>query len=417
MRCEQIPRIVIIAALALLGISCDDATTPPQPVERWVYYAVRSSDGTATPRTGLFRYGLNSRRYERLASMPIDLLSGVAANGVVVMHEMPGSSIFNPFTQTGLFGRCENGAIIPVPFPVHSDPRREYVYSIQRVFALAYNGHQAAYPVFDRPAGAGAATPPDTTWKPLIVLFNCVTGTHTMVDVDAYAHNMLAPFNGGRRSLVRIYTILLSRDARTAVFEIDVFPLGSGRGGTQTVVWRDGAFTALDSLDEDDEDGAGHLEGWDETTGTVLLGREWPASVVTSRGVESGQARELPIHAQAIRTQRQFAVTRSLLVIAGDDGIELRSPVDGSLVKNVISYNTLLPDSVRAYVASPRREAIFPTISPDGEWIACAVKLNDTWPDPWSRVRLYVFRADGSDVRFIAQDAFLGAAVSDEIRK
>jgi hypothetical protein len=397
--------------LALVTLSCN-STSPAPSTERWVYYSISSPDAATTARTGLYRYGINSRRYERVTSMSIDKLSGVAANGVIVMLSSAARIASNPDPLNTLFGRCENGSVIPVPFPVHPDPKREYALDAPGCIALAYNGHHAAYPVVDRPAGSTAR---DTTWKSGIVLFNCYTGKIQILAVDSFAQANFAIESPLRRCMAWVDgALLLSRDASTLRFNLLLgqSSVGSTGSGIQFVLWQNGVFRLLDpSLDATT---APSLRGWDEHSGAILARMDWMAPTLSVLTAGALPWRSTQLDAASVSSTGQWAVTRSRLVIAGPDGIELRNTADGSAAGTVLTYAQLFSNDVRALVTKPA-EQIHLTISPDGEWIACAVSLPSSWPDPQSRTRLHIFRADGSDLRFIAQDASINASISDPL--
>lgn len=402
---------ILFLSLALVALSCN-STSPAPSTERWVYYSISSPDAATTARTGLWRYGINSRRYERVTSMPVLKITGVAANGVIVMMSSAARIASIPDPMNTLFGRCENGSVIPVPFPAHPDPKREYALYAPGCFALAYNGHHAAYPVVDRPAGSTAR---DTTWKTGIVLFNCYTGNIQILAVDSFAQENFASASPLRRCMAWVDgALLLSRDASSLRFNLLLgqSSIGSTGSGIQFVLWQNGVFRLLDpSLDAST---APSLRGWDEHSGAILARLDWMAPTLSVLTAVNGAWRNTQLESATLNSAGQFAVTRSRLVIAGPDGIELRSTADGSAAGTVLTYAQLFSDDVRALVTKPA-EQIHLTISPDGEWIACAVSLPATWPDPQSRTRLFIFRADGSDLRFIAQDENINASISDPL--
>ena len=402
---------MLLVAIALLSLSCN-TTTPAPSTERWVYYSISSPDVATTARTGLWRYGINSRRYERVTSMSIDKLSGVAANGVIVMLSSAALMTSKPDPLNTLFGRCENGSVIPVPFPAHPDPNREYALDRPHCFALAYNGHHAAYPVVDRPAGSLLR---DTTWKSGIVLFNCYTGKIQILAVDSFAQANFSITSPLRRCMAWVDgALLLSRDASSLRFNLLLgqSSVGSTGSGIQFVLWQNGVFRLLDpSLDAST---APSLRGWDEHSGVILARLDWMAPTLSVLAAVNGAWKSTQLESATLNSAGQFAVTRSRLVIAGPDGIELRNTADGSAAGTVLTYAQLFSDDVRALVTKPA-EQIHLAISPDGEWIACAVSLPLSWPDPQSRTRLSIFRADGSDLRFIAQDENIDASISDPL--
>lgn len=394
--------LFLLAAGLLLAVGCSD-TTQPAGMERWVYYSTDS---------GVYRHELVSSRVERVTDFAASSFSRVADNGIVLVQRR---------SDGALFGRCENGTVIPVPFPVHPDSRREYTLmqapgvSWAAPFALAPDGHHGAYGVIDRRTGG---TGPDSAFRSVIVLVDCSSGTMRLADVSHFA---------GRDDHIgyAVHSIVLDRGGGTFWLNMHGGSLDAAGAfhawGNYIVQWKSGQISTLDSA-----------EG---SFGAIIhdidaARRELLVSMYV--GPATGRVYELyalPVDAPARRylpprgkayympaRQPVMQATGSVFVTRTESAVELRSAIDGSLIATVGSFSALVGSALEQYLPQGAIPCAA-TVSADGEWIVCVLQLASSWPDASTRNRIIAVKRDGSSVRAIAAvPAFVAPVVSGEMR-
>ena len=291
-----------------------------------------------------------------------------------------------------LFDLCENGSVVPVPFPVHRDTRYEYVLDADRsrglpAFNIAYGGHYAAYAVIAKPIASPSR---DSSWHEVLVRVNCAQGTLTLVDLDASLRNIGG--NGAADRVLLFDGIALSKDGTRMYAGVDRQE-GNTLVDHRLLLWDDGILKTMHVS-------AGALpysvRGIIGAHDVVLA--QGLSNMLFWMAADATTPTELPGMYGAVRRPGQSAAAGILVVTAGEEAIEFRSPVDGSEIGARIPYSAFVPESLRAIAASYQV-----SVSADAQWIGCTVRLNDSWADPASACRVYVMRADGSDARYIAR--------------
>ena len=75
--------LLSLAIIVLAASGCsDDANAPAEARSRWVYYAVHD-----VANEGLYRYGLDNGRLEKIVDGRVSHITNVAQNGIVLFEK------------------------------------------------------------------------------------------------------------------------------------------------------------------------------------------------------------------------------------------------------------------------------------------------------------------------------------------
>jgi hypothetical protein len=386
-----------VAAVALLCSACSDGSSPVPLRDRWVYYSVDSADADREHPQGLCRIAMSDGGVERIDARSVVAVSGVAANGILVFQQGTGTRSYGGAAQM-LFGRCENGSVIPVPFPVFPRVDSEYVYALPPAATVGYNGHHAIYPVHLKPAASTASD----RMQPRLVLFNCARGEMTMIDVLAGARS-LHPGDSIVTAAMSGDNLILSDDGAKAWFTAGT-SMASGTWSYRLYEWS-GTLREIGSP----FDTPISIAGYDDSEGYVIV---LAGTRCVRIAVSDGGATELSLPSVML-APKQFSRGRGEFVILGTDGIELRDAGNPVSVKTVMTYRDL--DAVFRRSYDPGQSQL--VVSPDGEWLVFAADITPG-ADVLHLRDILVLRRDGSDLRRLATGVRAGdVSISDQIQR
>ncbi|MBE0644905.1 MAG: hypothetical protein IH600_12545 [Bacteroidetes bacterium] len=395
-------RLSILCVLPLLILTACSDDPEGTPTGRFVYYV----NGDHNGQVEFHRYEIVSGKDERLSTDHVISLSEVAANGRVLFETRSDAW---PYTYQ-LFGRCEGGAVIPVPLPLSSDPAVEFSYVGGDQYgeplpaALAHGGHHAAFYAWQRPVGST-----DTTeWKLHLCIFDCAAWKMSTTDISAFIENHFAQQGLGFRPDIPSVTnvLALTNDGSVAVISLIVRQVENGA----PVAWRTlllgGTPEQLRVLAETSIDTplSWFLAAF-ESSGTLYLiqsdhsgvaydcrGGSWQVALKSiGRGFQmlsagSGEYGRYNSNVQTITLQRV------------SDGRLHEVPITRTQLE------TSFPDVQWLHGLSD-----WGKLSPDGEWIAFVAQHA-------ADQGLYVIRRDGTGLRRIARGTFdVPPVVSDVV--
>jgi hypothetical protein len=387
-----------ILTLAISAISlvqgCSDTSSPNAVFERWIYYASdSSSDGRQLP--GLYRIACSDGNTLRIDPRPIVAISGIAANGVVLFARQS-NQWDNGSDNPVLFGRCENGSIIPVPFPVSSSVDSEYVSVLSPIAALAYDGHHAAYPAYLKPVAKDGFE----VFKARLVLFNCASGNMRVIDIEEGIKRLYRP-ESIRQVWIANDWLILSQDGAKIWFTASI-ELDGGAQVRRLLEWSD----TLRMIGPPSESELS-LVGYDDKNKILYTRRSGGLVHIPVSGNEFVTTGVTPAHV----TPAQFSRASGEFAHVGFNGIEIRNAADASLERTVCTIDALNTRFQRLY--EPARSRV--VMSPDGEWLAFA---GDITPGigPENTCDILLMRRDGSELRRVAIGVRLSdIAISDRI--
>ncbi|MBN1448205.1 MAG: hypothetical protein JXA28_09770 [Bacteroidetes bacterium] len=376
-----------ISAVSLLLLfpfsSCDDDVIEALP-SRYVYFV--DAAGSAQ------RYDITLKKIEAVGIDQVEYVTSVAENGIVLFETVPGGI-------ARLWGRCQDGSIIPVPMPVAANAGEEYVYGHARA-ALSASGHHAAWTVYRRPNGSADST----EWIQEICRFDCGAWNMEQIDVSSW---LVSAFQGSGfgPDIVRVRDVLISNDGGRVVLSIEVTDvLGQFTRKFQymLLVWENDSLRLLQGRQQ-----AMDLLAFDTQCRTLYFtsaGSHFAVDcgegALRSVAFPTGRKELLSTHACS-RATGEFIST-----ITDGEILVLTRIEDGS-------RSVVLPNIREITMAYPEINygLLGPwfSISPDGEWIVF----------PWvvdADTHLFVIHRDGKDLHRIAQGTFhVQPVVSDEI--
>ena len=385
--------VAAFAAAAIMIMSCGNNIAPTPTLERWVYVPVSSSNGAAQNQTGLFRISLYTGKRDTLTNVSVERITGVAQNGIVVME-------FGDNVQQKLYGKCEDGRLIPVPFPVPADSNWKYEYANPPNMTLNYAGHRLAYQVLYSPK---IQNDPSLTHSKLIY-FNCDKWEMTIIDLHDFIISQMAS-QGATNGSIDGEMFFTDQEGSAVFFSVAGYRYLNGNRilvGNQFVEWANDTLRGVGPLSP----APLPLCGFDLITQTALM---ISGNALSSIALPTGGQTTSSLLSSQLSNRNQFASALSELAAWGTDGIEIRNTISGSLVSKVISFNDL------DFKFGQHRHNPNPglSISPDGQWLAFTLALaSDS-----SSVDLFAVKRDGTWLNRIGEKLKMGTpVVSDDVK-
>jgi len=319
------------------------------------------------------RINLNttSLNNEVILQQPVYAMTCVASNGIVLFQ-------LTNDAEHWYWGRCEDGSIVSVPFPVPSDAKKLYKNVPNPRITLAHSGHIALFPV----ELWSAALPFP---QPHLVIVNCAANTMDVLDVDAFVKQETKI----RRVEWYGENLLVNSDGSCAWMTV------LATNADDSKEWlllqqKDGLFTTIGSARTDPM----MLVGLDERNGTVLV-----RTGDTLMSYRAGNATPvlLNIPSSLLGSAKQFSNKRGECVVLGSSGIEIRETSTGSILRVVVSTDTLRARNL----IGEFRNIWGLQISQDGEWIAFGF-IEGWCGTPPVLSRLFTVRRDGKYFKEVA---------------
>ena len=382
-RWALLPGFCVCILAACVIPSCRETLSPDPPFERWLYYCLDSSASGRSQAVGLYRIALSDDHREQLESHPVYAISSAAANGIILFQKGSDGLSYQGMQQV-LFGKCENGSIIPVPFPVSSRPDSEYVYALPPSATLAYNGHHAVYPVLLKPV---ASSLPESK-RPRLVLFNCAKGEMTIIDLLDYLKMKFQP-DTVTAVVITGSNLIISDDGKKIFLTVELRRNGN-RSSYQLLEWAD----TLRTIGGTSSSGI-DISGYDGSSGSlyVHIGGDL-FRVPTSTG------EYLPALRGGFPSPFQFSRRRGEIAQVNGTTIGLFNAANANWSRNICTFEEIGARFARQYYAAHSKVRI----APDGEWISVAAARTDTIPILYD---LIIMRRDGTEMHRVAEDIAL----------
>ena len=374
-----------VALLVVVFASCSDNGAGPGATERMVFYPTAAIDGAGADLQGMFSV-TESGVLTRIIPGSAIYVSNVAEGGVV-LSEIQDSAGYR------LIARCNTGALVDVPQPAPADVNRVITLNIPPRIALAFDAHFAAYPVMNGPR---IPTRDGSQFRLSIVRASCAEKTAAAIDLhDSVVASMKSLFVTAARAWGN--QILIDRTG-TKIWMAVVgvrFPADFEEAvAYQIFEWNNGTILPVTTVSTSPYS----LCAYDHGSDCIVYEHEGKLFTLAAGGKEKAST----LAAGSIISSTQLAVTKSRAVVFGSSAIELRNPVDGSLIGNVLNYNHL---ALAGYETKSTGRSV--AISPDGDAIVFALpKTGST-----NRRGIFMAHSDGSFVRLLVADVACGAPV------
>jgi hypothetical protein len=339
------------------------------------------------------RHDLTLDKNEAVGISDVRYITSVAENGIVLFE-------LSPDAAAVLWGRCEDGSIIPVPMPVSANATEEYIYGAAQA-SLSKLGHHAAYSVFRRPNGSTDST----EWIQELCRFDCGAWKLAQIDISAFMHDELEG-SGFEVDIVVVEQIMVARDGERTLCTVRISDLeasGKRRSQYMLVSWESTGMSIVLGKTRPIE-----ILSFDATCSTVygMSGSDY-FSIPCSGG--SSSALTMEGNKLSLLTRHGFASVTGEYVTSFVNGdiIALTRITDGasaSVLKTVRDITAHYPEISYGAIGS------WISVSPDGEWVVFPWNITE------AESHLFAVRRDGSSLRRIAQGMFqIQGVVSDEI--
>jgi hypothetical protein len=331
----------LVSVSLLQGCSDDPEGTP---TDRFVYYA---------DAAGLHRYCIGSATDEIVAQENIVCLTQVAENGIVLYGTESGG-------VRRLWGRCDNGSILPVPMPVAGSAAEDYLLA-HTPPSLSWKGHHAAFVAYRRPVGSADSS----TWNATLCWFNCGEWKMTLGDISAFLRTHLAALDLSL-VVVRAHAVHVTDygDAVAVLAHVHAKrPDGSEITTTALLGFDAAGFRVLDPIQPDDGALLSHVR-FDPKTSVIYAFPSWKAPFAVD--LRTGDTRDLIIPSIPYDPWTPVSWETSEYVETCLPDFVLRR-IDVGTRTTVLSNVAL---SVAAHGDLMHGAAHTPALSPDGQWAA-----------------------------------------------
>jgi hypothetical protein len=384
--------IPIASVLLILCSACDEVDAPNIHQNRWIYYGI---GGSSSPQdAGLYRFDMVTSSPQELDGKNTEHVTAVAKNGIVLYRTQIGSS-------TALYGYCEDGSIIPVPFPVSEDPKFVFSYSFPPQVTLSSLGHHAVYPVTR--VLKGVQNP--THRAPYIVRFNCAKWEMNLIPADSIIASAMHA-HGATRGMILGDEVLISGDGSTVWFSV----AGLSSAATPDTVgyalleWKNGAVSVLRGI----ANRPYRLEGYNEATHSLFFS-EAPRRLAMN--ILTRQSIIFPVDAQTSLNSRQFCVDFDVMALWENEALTVRKCSDGSIVYPLVTLADIENRFGTEYLVN---EYSTISIAADGKWIAFALsRMNEP-----QLCDLFAIRGNGTEIFKVAGQLPQGiASISAEMHE
>ncbi len=382
---KHLYKIACCTILVLFAACSDDPEGTP--TDRYVYYALTGQ--------GLHRYSIVTGIDEAISQDKVMWITEVAENGIVLFSTQSSG-------VRSLWGRCENGGIIPVPMPVAESPAEEYVLSATPP-TLSWKGHHAAFVVYKRPLNSV-----DTTqWSASVCVYDCAAQKMKVGDVSAFLRSSLVG-TGLSPDVVRVHAAQISDygDVTALVAHIDDIQSDGSLVHRSAILAFDA--TGLRILDPIDIENGGILSHFkfDPKTSVFYAFPPWKQPfAVDSR---TGDVRDLVTPVVPFAPWTPVAWQTSEFVDFAFPRLGLRR-IDSGTETPVIEDTGI---ELHSHMDLMHGAGHTPALSPDGAWIGLQ------WATKDDQDVVFLFSRDGSDIRRMVKGAMAcPVSISAEVPK
>ncbi len=382
---SMLKAVAATVAIIVVFAGCDNPETPSASKGRVMYYAVAGNKPGAE-NVGFFGCNLENGVWSSLYAKPVVHCTQPSDNGIV-LFEVESS-------EHRLFGKCENGSIIPVPFPESSDPAYLYKYAMPPLLQLGSNGHHAVYPVERVLAGI----PNPSKREAALVRFNCAQWKMNLIPVDSIVLASMTHLNV-TQARTSGTNILVSPDGKSVWFTA-VGLSGTSQLRTEGYAlyeWTEKATRMIGDISSSPI----FLEGLNERTKTILYRTN---DQHRSLNLTAGWSAEFPYAGTEAIEPRQVCMYADAVVLWDERGIVARKASTGAEIYRIIDIDRL---SATYGVEYLRNAANSLSISNDGKWVAFTLTQKSE-PDFCD---VFVVRGNGSELVRMAATRHPGTVV------
>jgi hypothetical protein len=359
----------IVTVFLLQGCSDDPEGTP---TGRFVYYADAS---------GLHRYCIGNATDEIVAQGTIVCLTQVAENGIVLYGTEAGG-------VRRLWGRCDNGSILPVPMPVAGSAAEEYLLAGTPP-SLSWKGHHAAFVAYRRPSGSTDST----EWTATLCWFNCGEWKMTLGDISAFLRTRFSALDLTPLT-ARVHAVHVTDygDAVALLIQVRAKRPDGSEINTRALLGFDAAgFRVLDSIHTGDGEMLSHIK-FDQKTSVIYAFPSWkPPFAVDLR---TGDTRDLIIPAIPYDPWTPVSWETAEYVETCLPDFVLRRIDTGTRTTMLTGVGLAVATHTDLMIGA----AHSPTLSPDGQWAAML------WPSTDNQEVLFLI-SRGGEIRRITKGA------------
>lgn len=386
---KQLVSIISLLAI-ILFVSCSDTTKPTNENFRYVYFPAGKADGAHDGETGLYRINIDNLELEHLVPTSVQHTTNVGKNGVIVIEYDDLND------ERKLWGKCEDGSIVQVPFPTVDNIAYEYKLLMPPKIMLSADGHNVGYFVHYQLIDSD-----DPMEKELVLVkFNCSTGKMDMISLDSTLSHRFTDINANYFEPFGQY-LQISKDGKKiwAVIRGSEYFEGEITGISYSIFLIDGLeVNALSNYSYEPIE----IYSLNSISENLIVRLETGFKVFD----DLGELANIPITENNFFQPYQLMTDRSEMAIWTEYGIELVNPDNGSLLKRVISFDEI--DPTNELNRTPNKRL---SISHDGEYIVFALPIkNDT-----GNYRLYIVGRGGNNLKILRDKVKLGIPVVSDI--
>ena len=366
---------IFILNLIILSIlfSCGP-TEQDESYDRVAFYFAGVEDNASENEYGLFRYYMGEDFEERVAVYPLKNTTCLSDNGKILFEYGEG-------VDTKLWKKCLFGPLMEIPLPP-ADESGSYSYSDKACLPMSSDSYHLSY---------FAAYEHDNNGNKeyRLVCFHWCERDFCVPDLTTFLNEKFPEYSIDG-FIPAGENLAMSFDGSSVY--LTVIATSYGNPATNVCLkYSNGDFKVLnESVSEIME-----IAGYDQVNDNVIIisnGEIYKISEIS--GVDN-----LEIGTGLIENPAQFTRKKAQLVVFEDGTIRLYSADNGSLIKDVVSY-----DEINVMYPNYKNKADGKlSVSPSGDWIIFALERKDRS----NRYGLFTIRTDGSKLRLLKEDIAL----------
>lgn len=372
----------LVFYLVILGafFSCEPEDNE-KSMDRVAFYFAGLDEDCSDSDYGLFRYYLNEDFEERVAVYPVEATTCLADNGKVLFE-------YDEGVNNKLWKKCLFGALMEIPLPP-SDDNGNYSYSDRSCLAMSGDGYHLCY--FAKFSHNGSS-------NYRLIYFHWCDREIIIPDlkeflIDKYPEYSIDGFIPSGKEMIMNY------DGSCFYFSITA----TSQGNPVTNLLLKYSYNKFSVINESDSN-IMEIVGYDKINDNVI----YKENSSIFRASSTNGVSLLEINEALIKSNRQFARKKSQLVVFDNEFIRLLSSEDGSIIKDVVSFDEII--GIHPNFEKKDTEKL--SISPSGDYIIFALeRINSD-----KRYGLFTIRADGTELMLIKDNIALNnVLISDHI--
>lgn len=385
--------LLLSISLMLLLFACNgdgDNNGPSKTKYRLIFFPVSTLDGADENQAGLYMIKTTNMSSQRLVNTSVGFTTGAGDKGTLMFE-------YDTGIENRLWGRCEDGSLIPVPMPEMVDGWEKMELLEMPHPNLSADGNISAYFIdlypFDIPSPAYIAS--------RLVVFNCSTQQMQEIDLEAFIIEAFDSIDANGGEVAGEY-VLLNEDGSSAYFVLrgirfeDAFP---EEERWLVVQWdKDGGLIALSDLLEYPVE----LYCFNYFTDNMVLIAQTPEGDFVQSFEPDGEFFFNAAKEDYLSNPNQTVVPRSEMAVLSEWGVEILHPDGGNNISRVISYEEIDPSG--NYEHEPNGRI---SISHDGKIIIFALEHKDS-PGDFS---LFTLDREGENLENVVSGVPMGIPV------